>query len=103
MMEQEHGSGGHRIRSVEEIARAAATVAAELRRSAAATAAAGGGSIQRGLSPDIQSTFIDVRGALYARGIFDPVLARFDSATSAPASNGQIADQLETIARSLTS
>jgi len=100
-MDHDHDSAVHRIRSAEEIARASVTVAAALRQNPAATGAAGGGSIQRGLSSAVHATFIQLRGALYERGLFDPVLARFDSATAAPASNGEIAEQLDAITQSL--
>ena len=33
------------------------------------------------LPHELRKAFIDVRAALFARGIYDPVLVRFDSAT----------------------
>ena len=44
---------------------------------------------------------IAVRTALFHRGVYDPLLARFDSATVAPATNAEIAQQLGIIAESL--
>ena len=45
--------------------------------------------------------FIDVRAALFQRGIYDPVLVRFDTATVTQASTQQIAEQLAVVAESL--
>ena len=51
--------------------------------------------------PDVRERFINVRAALFQRGIYDPVLVRFDSATVAQASTQEIAEQLETVAGAL--
>ena len=61
-------------------------------------AATGGGSLHRGLPAGLQQQFIDLRGALFERGIFDPVLVRFDTATAPPASTTEVAGQLAAIA-----
>ena len=52
-------------------------------------------------TPGSRERFIHVRAALFQRGIYDPVLVRFDSATVARATSGEIADQLATVAESL--
>lgn len=54
-----------------------------------------------GLPADIRERFINVRAALFQRGIFDPVLVRFDSATVTKASANEVAEQLETLAAGL--
>jgi len=61
----------------------------------------GGGSRHRGLPEELRQRFIDVRAALFARGIYDPVLVRFDSATVAQAPTSEIAEQLATVAAAL--
>ena len=53
------------------------------------------------LPGDLRKQFIDVRAALFARGIYDPVLVRFDSATVPRASVPEIAAQLAIVAQSL--
>jgi hypothetical protein len=52
-------------------------------------------------SEDFRARFIAVRTALYERGVFDPVLARFDTATVPKASPSEIAEHLEATAASL--
>jgi hypothetical protein len=54
------------------------------------------------LSLELRKRFIALRSYLFQRGIFDPVLARFDSVTVSRASVQEIADQLEAIAAGLT-
>jgi hypothetical protein len=54
------------------------------------------------LSPELRSRFIAVRGALYQRGVYDPVLVRFDSGTVAKATVSEVAEQLGRVAESLT-
>ena len=49
----------------------------------------------------LRKRFIVVRAELCQRGIFDPVLVRFDTATAPRASIREIADQLMTVAESL--
>ena len=53
------------------------------------------------LPPDLRRRFIDVRAALFLRGVFDPVLVRFDSATVPQAPTAELADELEAMAASL--
>lgn len=50
---------------------------------------------------ELRRRFIAVRTELFQRGIFDPVLVRFDSATVPRASTQQIADQLAAVVASL--
>ena len=50
---------------------------------------------------DVRTRFVHVRAALYQRGIYDPVLVRFDSATVPAASLEEIAGQLLAIAAAL--
>ena len=74
--------------SVEEIKTLAAAVASEM--GAAET-----------ISPPLRERFISVRAALFQRGIYDPVLVRFDSATVAKAPVGEIAARLAEVAAAL--
>jgi hypothetical protein len=85
-----------------EIREATAAVAGELRASPSLSpiAATGGGSRQRGLPEELRMRVIEVRGALYERGIFDPMLSRFDTASAPQATNEEIADELTRIAES---
>ena len=53
------------------------------------------------VTPALRERFIDVRAALFQRGIYDPVLVRFDSATAPRATKDEIAAQLELVAQSL--
>lgn len=53
------------------------------------------------VTPVIRERFIAVRAALFQRGIFDPVLVRFDSATAPRATKDEIAAQLAAVAKSL--
>jgi hypothetical protein len=46
-----------------------------------------------------RSRFIALRAELFQRGVFDPILVRFDSATVTRATNGEIAEELGKIAR----
>ena len=55
------------------------------------------------IAPDLRKRFVDVRAALFQRGIYDPVLVRFDSATAPAASVNEIAEQLAAVAASLPS
>lgn len=50
---------------------------------------------------DLRARFIHVRAALFQRGIFDPVLVRFDSATVGQASPAEVGDQLAKVAAAL--
>lgn len=49
----------------------------------------------------LRERFIHVRAALFQRGIYDPVLVRFDTASAPRASTQEIAEQLATVAGSL--
>jgi hypothetical protein len=90
---------------LDELKQLASLVAAEMKTLAGDAdqpiVGTGGGSLHRGLPPDLRSSFIDIRAALHQRGIYDPVLIRFDTATVAQASTLEIANQLETIANAL--
>lgn len=77
--------------SIEEIRAGAAAVAGAM-RSADAVAA---------LPPDVRKRFIEIRAALFQRGVFDPMLARFDSATVPRAAPAEIAEELALLATSL--
>lgn len=74
---------------VEELRTLAAAVAEELKGAAAVT-------------PELRERFINVRAVLFQRGIYDPVLVRFDSATAPPAPAQEIGEQLATVAASLS-
>lgn len=50
---------------------------------------------------DLRERFINVRAALFQRGIYDPVLVRFDTASAPRASTQEIAEQLATVAGAL--
>jgi len=54
------------------------------------------------LSLELRKRFIALRSELFQRGIYDPVLARFDSVTVSRASVQAIADQLDAIAADIT-
>ncbi|HEY0139662.1 MAG TPA: hypothetical protein VGF48_02140 [Thermoanaerobaculia bacterium] len=87
----------------EQLKSMATAVADELRNAGGdAPASSGGGSAQRNLPEDLRSRFITVRAALFQRGIYDPVLVRFDTASAPQASNAEIAEQLATVAETLT-
>jgi hypothetical protein len=49
----------------------------------------------------LRARFIEVRSALFQRGIYDPVLVRFDSATAPRAATEEIAEQLGVVAEAL--
>ncbi|HEX8252947.1 MAG TPA: hypothetical protein VF846_07370 [Thermoanaerobaculia bacterium] len=53
------------------------------------------------LEGPVRGRFIEVRSALFQRGIYDPVLVRFDSATAPKASLEEVAEQLATVANAL--
>ncbi len=76
--------------TIEEIKAQALAVAEEMKRTNPGP-----------LPKDLRRRFIEVRSALFQRGIFDPVLVRFDSATVNPASTAEIAEQLARIGASL--
>jgi hypothetical protein len=49
----------------------------------------------------LRARFIEVRSALFQRGIYDPVLVRFDSATAPRATVEEVAEQLDQVAQAL--
>jgi hypothetical protein len=53
------------------------------------------------MSPQLRERFIEVRAALFQRGIYDPVLVRFDSFTVAQAPPQEVGEQLTTVAGAL--
>jgi len=73
---------------ISDLKAAAAALANELRSATAIPA-------------DVRQRFIELRSALFLRGIYDPVLVRFDSATAPAASAAELAEQLESVATSL--
>jgi hypothetical protein len=74
---------------------------AEIKARARAVSEAMKAAAGKPLPPDLRKRFIEVRAALFQRGVFDPVLVRFDSATAPPAPIEEIADQLASVAASL--
>lgn len=74
---------------LEQLKQLAAAVAEELKTAATPVPA------------DVRERFINVRAALFQRGIYDPVLVRFDSATAPKATAQEIAEQLSTVAGAL--
>ncbi len=76
--------------SIEEIKANAAQIAEQMK-------SAGAGPLPK----ELRARFIDVRAALFQRGIFDPVLVRFDSGTVPQASVAEIAEQLASVAAAL--
>ncbi len=90
----------------EQIREMASAVAADLKKIAdpktgEALPATGGGSRQRGLPEELRQRFIQVRTALFQRGIFDPILSRFDTATVPQATTLSVADALAKLTQSL--
>ena len=80
----------------------AAEVAAELQSATGGEpATTGGGSRQRGLPEPLRERFIRVRTALFQRGIFDPVLVRFDTASAPQASTREVGEQLAKVVSGL--
>ena len=53
------------------------------------------------LTGPLRAHFITVRANLFQRGIYDPVLVRFDSATAPKASVEEVAEQLSAVATAL--
>lgn len=53
------------------------------------------------LSPELRKRFIGVRSQLFRRGVFDPVLIRFDTITVTRATIEEISDELAAVASSL--
>lgn len=91
----------------DDIKAMAKKAAADLRKAAEVPASGvwtpgGGGSRPRGLPEELRQRVIEVRTALYQRGLYDPILVRFDSATVAEATTLAIADELERVAEALS-
>ena len=74
--------------TTDELKTEAASIARSLREASSAPA-------------DVRKRFVAFRAMLFGRGVFDPVLARFDSATVARASSEEIAAELDALAMSL--
>ena len=91
------------LTTIEEVKAAAVSVADAMKAAAPGgkDATPGGGSRHRGLPEELRRRFIDVRTALFQRGIYDPVLVRFDSATAPKATAQEIGEQLADVAQSL--
>jgi hypothetical protein len=90
--------------SIDDIKAAAAELAMALQAAGGAdgpVSGTGGGSRHRGLPEDLRARFVALRAALFQRGVFDPMLVRFDTASAAQASNGEIAEELRKLAASL--
>jgi hypothetical protein len=92
--------------TIDELKGAASDVARALREASSSVpnepiSGTGGGSRHRGLPEDLRRRFIAVRAELFQRGIFDPILVRFDTATVPQAPTQQIAEQLAAVADSL--
>jgi len=90
--------------TVDEIKAAAAELAMALQAAGGADGpigGTGGGSRHRRLPDDVQKRFVALRAALFQRGVFDPVLVRFDTDSAAQAPNGEIAEELRKIAAAL--
>jgi len=73
----------------EELKSIAAEVAGELQSATGA------------LPEPLRQRFIRVRTALFQRGIFDPVLVRFDTASAPQATTKEIGEQLALVAAGL--
>ena len=86
--DDDHGGEQPQMMPIDQIKTMAAAVAEELGKASA-------------VSPQLRERFIEVRSALFQRGIFDPVLVRFDSATAPKATTQELAEQLGKIADAL--
>ena len=53
------------------------------------------------ISPALRKRFIAARTELFRRGLYDPILVRFDSATVPPAGLAEVASELRSIAEGL--
>jgi hypothetical protein len=88
--------------TIEELKSMAAEVASELQSATGGEPVlTDGGSRQRGLPEPLRERFIRVRTALFQRGIFDPVLVRFDTASAPQASTKEVGEQLAAVAAAL--
>ena len=50
------------------------------------------------LTPELRKRFLGVRSALIERGVFDPILIRFDTITVPRASIEEVAEELAAVA-----
>src|SRR5687768_434636 len=91
------------LTTIEEVKAAAVSVADAMKAAAPGgkDATPGGGSRHRGLPEELRRRFIDVRTALFQRGIYDPVLVRFDTASAPQATTAEIAARLSELAATL--
>jgi hypothetical protein len=74
---------------LDQLRQQAASVAEELKRA------------EPPVSGELRARFIEVRAALFQRGIYDPVLVRFDTASAPQASVQEVGEQLATVAGTL--
>lgn len=79
--------------AIEDLKTAAANVARDINAS--------GAQSNRDLSKELRAQFVAIRAELFQRGMFDPVLVRFDSATVPQASPREIAEALTLVASNL--
>ena len=79
--------------AIEDLKATATNVASALRGSAAKSNA--------DLHAEVRAQFVAIRAVLFQRGMFDPILARFDSATVPQASPQEVADELTLVASNL--
>jgi len=79
--------------TIEDLKSAAEHAAREIRESGAAA--------NRDLPGELRARLVAIRAELFQRGIFDPVLVRFDSATVPQASPSEIAEELTLLASNL--
>ena len=89
-MNHEHDDKAPIALSLDEVKTLATAVASEMKT-------LGNGAMPRSL----RDRFINVRAALFQRGIYDPVLVRFDTASVTQASTQEVAKQLAAVAESL--
>jgi hypothetical protein len=83
--------------TIDELKREAERIAAELGELTSSLPPGSGnqqGSAHRGWPAELRQRFIRLRGALMERGIYDPVLVRFDTASAPQAETAKIAEQL---------
>lgn len=88
----------HQMMTSHQLRALATEVAAELRAanpSGETLTGTGGGSRHRGLPEAVRAKFIAVRSELFRRGVYDPLLVRFDTATVAQAPTAEIATRLD--------
>jgi hypothetical protein len=88
-MKEDLETPGAATMSIEEIKAAATTLAQQIK------------AMTGPLPADLRKRFVRIRAALFQRGVYDPILVRFDSATVPPASVAELADQLSAVAASL--